>query len=423
MSASRNPGAEIDENASCSKTDKKPLGVVSHAKQIITAGWQNQPAQLNSNIMQETHSEIIKNTTTTAAAAGSEQPKTVGNRKTSRVEQQGTACGKPRFVIDSKSVINDKSGFAKKLLCDGLTFTAGQACAYSCTFCYVESALNRLKHLKQIKTERGLKFEKMVVEIKDAAAKARKFLTAYGKPKYSDPNDQRVIYGSPLVDIAATMDQVRETAEICNAILELTHWHIRLLSKSSFLRQVAEQIPVNYKGRVIYGLSTGTLDSDLAKSFEKGTALVSKRLETLNWLQANGYRTYGMVCPILPQKDYAAFAKQMAAAIGVEKCEHVWAEPINLRGDSLTATAQALRVGGYNDEAALLEKVMGDKQEWEQYARSTYEALAAVVPADKLRFLQYVNATNKTWWADRVNKGAVLLEKVRKPKNTKKTKK
>jgi DNA repair photolyase len=360
--------------------------------------------------METTITGISPNAVTTPSATDVGQPKITGNLTKLKIEEKGEAYGKPRFVIDSQSVINDKSGFFKKLLCDGLTFTAGQACAYSCTFCYVESALNRLKHLKQIKNERNLKFEDMVVEIKDAAIKARKYLTVGEKPKYNDPEDRRVIYGSPLVDIAATMDQVRETVEICKAILDLTHWQIRLLSKSSFLRQVAERIPVKYKDRVIYGLSTGTLDSDLAKSFEKGTALVSKRLATLKWLQENGYRTFGMVCPILPQKDCAAFAKQMAVTIDVEKCEHVWAEVINLRGDSLTATAQALQGAGYKGEADLLEKVMNDKTQWEEYARSTYEALAAVVPHKKLRFLQYVNKSNLAWWAERENQGAVLLK-------------
>jgi len=88
-----------------------------------------------------------------------------------------------------------------------------------------------------------------------------------------------------------------------------------------------------------------------------------------------------MVCPILPQKDYTAFAKQMVATIDVEKCEHVWAEVINLRGDSLTATAQALRAAGYNDEADLLGKVMSDKKQWEQYAHSGLRSAGCCSPA------------------------------------------
>ena len=358
----------------------------------------------NNNDMENSNIEI-KPSAVTTVVTGAAKPAT---GKT--IEENGKACGKPRFVIDSKAVINGKSGFSKKLLCDGLTFTAGQGCAYSCTFCYVPSALKSNVGLKLFRDERKLTAQDMCIEIKDAAKKVRAYLTNNGQPKFNDPNDTRVIYGSPLVDIAATMDQVRETVEICKAILELTHWQIRLLSKSSFLKQVAEQIPAQYKDRVIYGVSTGTLDSKLAASFEKGTALVSKRLETLKWLQDNGYRTFAMVCPILPQKDYAAFAKQMAAKIDLDKCEHVWAEPINLRGDSLTATAKALREAGYKDEADLLEKVMNDKPEWEKYARNTFEALEAVVPANKLRFLQYVSKSNLAWWTEREAKGAVLLK-------------
>ncbi|MGE9294315.1 MAG: hypothetical protein ACQKBW_11930, partial [Puniceicoccales bacterium] len=36
-----------------------------------------------------------------------------------------TANGKPVFEIPATSVLNDESGFGKKLLCDDLTFTAG----------------------------------------------------------------------------------------------------------------------------------------------------------------------------------------------------------------------------------------------------------------------------------------------------------
>jgi len=345
--------------------------------------------------------QVVSNDTP-AAPATQTQP---------RIVQAGEACGKPRFLTNSKSVINFNSGFDKKLLCDGVTFTPGQACAYSCAFCYVPEILRSNKGLRQLRQEHNLSWNEMVVDISDAAAKARaQLVDRKGKSKYNDPADTRVIFASPLVDIAATMGQVGVTVDICNTILEHTHWQIRLLSKSSFLRQVAERIARQHRNRVIYGLSTGTLDSKLAASFEKGTALVSKRLETLRWLQDKGHRTYAMVCPILPQADYNAYVQQMTAAIDVARCEHVWAEPINVRGASLTATAQALRAAGYNDQAEVLENVSNDKDAWEEYARATYTALAAVVPHDKLRFLQYVGAKNKEWWSARAAQGAVLLE-------------
>ncbi len=331
------------------------------------------------------------------------------------VKESGNINSKPRFIVESGAVINSKSGFKKKLLCDGLTFTAGHACAFSCKFCYVEAMIfKKIKRLQAISKERNLKFEEMCVEIGDAPAKARKYLTRNGKPRFDDVNDNRVIFASPLVDVAATMSQVNTTVEICTAILELTHWQIRLLSKSPLLVEVAKRIPVQYKNRVIYGLSTGTMDSDLAKAFEIGTGLVSKRLAALKWLQENGYRTYAMVCPILPQTDYDAFAQSVVKQIDIGKCEHVWAEIMNVRGDSLTATVQALRDAGRVDEADLLKKIANDKSAWEQSARQTFEALAQVIPGDKLRFLQYVNAKSQAWWTDRQEQGAVVLAKKRR---------
>lgn len=130
------------------------------------------------------------------------------------------------------------------------------------------------------------------------------------------------------------MTLVKETVEVCKLILEHTNWQIRLLSKSNLLPSLAHMIDDQWKHRMIYGVSTGTLDDKLAKAFERGTALVSKRIESLHQLQDEGYRTFGMICPSLPQDNYDKFAKEITRAIRVDKCEHVWAEVINLRGKS-----------------------------------------------------------------------------------------
>ena len=323
---------------------------------------------------------------------------------------------KPRFEINSKAVINDGSAFGHKKLCDGLTFTAGHACAFSCTYCYVPGMLFQNKRLNAIKRERKLKPEDFIVEIADAPAKVREYLTVGGdtaKPKYKDPGDQRVIFASPLVDVAGNLSQVEVTVAMCLEILKLTHWHIRLLSKSALLRKVAEQIPAEFKQRVIYGLSTGTVDNGIASAIEKGAPSVAKRLETLHWLQENGYRTYGMICPILPQKDEAAyreFAEQAAAQINLGKCEHVWAEVLNARGDSLDSTTLALRQAGRHDEADLLDKVANDKEAWQEYAMRAFLALSKVIPAEKLRFLQYTTKKEDfERWEECQSAGAVLL--------------
>ena len=118
------------------------------------------------------------------------------------------------------------------------------------------------------------------------------------------------------------MELVRETAEICSVILELTDWDIRLLSKSNLLPKLAVSLGMlppwervfKSKERIIYGVSTGTLDDNLAQAFEQGCPLVSKRIQSLHWLQDNGFRTFGMICPSLPFEDgweYGVFARHM----------------------------------------------------------------------------------------------------------------
>lgn len=318
---------------------------------------------------------------------------------------------KPVFFTKAKTIIKMKSHFEEKFLCDGPTFSTGTACVFSCSFCYVGCMFNRNPQAKQIRNE-GLEFENTVIRRENPVEIVKgQLLHKNGNAKYNDPADRRVIYASPLVDVAATPELVRETVEVCKLILEHTHWQIRLLSKSKLLYKLAGQIPERWKDRLIYGLSLGTLDDKLAAAFEVGTSAASKRLEALHKLQDEGYRTYGMICPSLPQRDYDEFARTMAEAIRVDRCEHVWAEVINLRGKSFTRTIEALSKAGMEDEANLLTEVKSGDQ-WEDYARRTYLAHARNIPAKKLRFMQYVKESNLAWWRAQRERGAVLLGKV-----------
>lgn len=342
-------------------------------------------------------------------------------------EGRKTMNGKPVFTVPAKAVINFKSGFAAKLLCDGLTFSTGSACVYSCAFCYVETMMTKNPHWQAIKADApDGKFENVVIRRAGALEAMRQQLTdRHGKAKFNDPEDRRVIFSSPLVDVAGNLDLVAETIEACQLILELTNWQIRLLSKSNFLPRIAKGLAIMDQGtrakeRVIYGVSTGTLDDDLARSFEQGTPKPSKRIESLHWLQDNGFRTYGMLCPSLPlpSKDYHAMAADMANAIRSHKCEAVWTEVINVRGESMTRTCAGLRAGGYDAHADALEKVSTDKAAWEQYARHTFDGHAKAYDGDKatdhiggpkLRTLHYVTVASKKFWTRQIPFGAVML--------------
>lgn len=325
--------------------------------------------------------------------------------------------GKQVVVVPAKTVINFKSGFDKKGLCDGPTFSTGSACAYTCSFCYVPAVMRRNPH----GLDRSLKHEDIVVRRENSVEVLRRQLTrANGSPRVTGSEEAgRVVFSSPLVDVAANMDLVRETIEACRVIMEMTPWTIRLLSKSNLLPKVAEGLAdPAIKHRVIYGVSTGTLDDRLAQAFEGGTPRVSKRIQSIRWLQDNGFRTYGMICPSLPlgsQEEYRVFARECAEKLRAERMEHVWAEVINVRGESFERTEAALRTAGFDREADRLRSVSlgtpDSKRAWEDYARWTFEAHAEVYANSpgKLRFLQYVTNPTRAWWAAREAQGAILL--------------
>lgn len=342
--------------------------------------------------------------------------------------QRTTMNGKPVITVPVKTVLNLDSGFKPKLLCDGPTFSMGDACVYNCSFCYVPSQLLKLDRVRGALQSRGIRHEDAVIRRANALEILRgQLVHPNGTSRFPNSADTRVVYASPLVDVAGNMELVRETVAACKLILQHTHWQIRLLSKSHLLPKVATMLceevfndvpwPVtaaDIRARMIFGVSTGTLDDDLAAAFEDGTALVSKRIESLHWLQDFGFRTFGMVCPSLPltsRADYYAFAAEAWAALRAWKCENVWAEVINVRGESMERTGTALERHGYQAEAALLRHVSTDRLAWEEYNRETFLAHRAALKdyPGKLRYLTYVSESTRSWWEGQKAKGAVIL--------------
>lgn len=312
------------------------------------------------------------------------------------------------------------------MLCNGITLNLGDACVYSCEYCYVPDQMRKVdKPLIDAFNANhpenpNLGFQEVVIRRRNAlSVLLDQLINKNGLSRFADPSDNRVVYSSTLVDVAATMDLLKETAAACNLILEHTQWQIRLLSKGNLLHQLFKMnlIPLKYRDRMILGFSTGTADDGIARAIESGTALVSKRLAALHWLQDEGYRTFGMICPSLPQADYELFSSEICEAIRVDRCEHIWAEVINVRGDSFVRTLAALDIAGLSDEAILLSSVtgLGNRTNWEDYARDTFLAHTRNIPPHKLRFLQYVTSESRPWWANQQSKGAILLGSAAKP--------
>src|ERR1035437_6356485 len=74
--------------------------------------------------------------------------------------RQETMNGKPVYFVPAKSIINFHAAFDHKLLCDGLTFTTGSACAYGCEFCYTGAMMVKNPHWQSVlKKDPSAKFE------------------------------------------------------------------------------------------------------------------------------------------------------------------------------------------------------------------------------------------------------------------------
>ena len=57
----------------------------------------------------------------------------------------------------------------------------------------------------------------------------QELIDRYGLPRFADVNDRRVVFSSPLVDVAANLPTARQTVEACRLILENTPWPFLIL--------------------------------------------------------------------------------------------------------------------------------------------------------------------------------------------------
>jgi DNA repair photolyase len=334
-------------------------------------------------------------------------------------ENKSVMAGKPVYSLPSHTSISWSDAFAHKNLTSGPVINLGDACVYACAYCYVEaSSKGRFTGLLR---GQGLDFQDVVIRRcgRSGAATAIDTLARQlaKKPWDGRSREFHTCFTSSTVDPAPNSELLEETARAIAVVLNETCWDVRVLSKSANLPRLAARVVELVPGaerHLILGVSTGTLDDNLGRAIERGTPLVSKRVKSLHELQDAGFRTFGMICPSLPQADYNAFSSAMCEAIRVEKCEHVWAEPINVRGASFRKTIHALEQAGFNAEAAGLRAVSGKgtKDAWDDYAKQTFLAHAANIPSEKLRFLHYPSKKSLPWWTAHQRDGAVLLGKL-----------
>jgi DNA repair photolyase len=316
--------------------------------------------------------------------------------------KRSSAKMKKKFSYQGKTGIAYTKGFEEKLLAK-YAVNIGNMCDFGCTFCYVPSAMRRLQYIQNI-----LKNGNNLGEFSSYRDRENVLETVRNDLKKINQDDTSEVFFCTTCDPCSTLENVETTAAAMRIILEGSNLTIRVLSKSILIKELATRTEA-YKNRVVYSLSTGTSYPLISAIIEDLASPIIERVEALHWLQDHGFRTYGMICPVLPSE--VDRVKVLLDQIRPDRCEHIWVEALNIRGNSLANTYEKLQGGGANNHADELLRVMGHKQNWIEYSEKLFLAFQIELKnrgqLDKLRFLQYVSKNDRDFFESQ--EGAVCI--------------
>lgn len=180
----------------------------------------------------------------------------------------------------------------------------------------------------------------------------------------------------------------------CLEVLLKSHAQIRILSKNTEVKEDFDLIKP-HAHRVMMGISlTGPPSKGgLLKYIEPCASPVSERISTLNDAHQQGFRTYGMLCPLMPgigdDENSISELFEIVLFCGAEK---IWIEPLNNRGRGIINTINILRgIGEYD----MVEKftMIRNSEGWSNYAfnliRTAQKIAHKFGVIEKVRILLY----------------------------------
>jgi len=311
---------------------------------------------------------------------------------------------KQHLHYSGKTGIAVTKGFQKKLLAD-YAVNIGNVCEFGCTFCYVPAVTTKQKTVQDV-LAKGYQFEEFSLyrdrlNVLDYVSKDLQKIS---------PEDTSTVFFCTTCDPCSTEKHANTSTEAIRLIVERSNLQVRVLSKSLLIKVIAQHLSA-HKKRVIYSLSTGTSIPEISAAIEENASPIAERVEALHWLQDSGYRTYGMICPVLPSE--VSRVDELLKQVRPDRCEHVWAEAMNVRGKSLVKTKEALAAANLEDHALELQRILGtgNRKNWIEYSKKLFLAfqsqMAAIGQLDKLRYLQYVTAHDRDFFQGQT--GAICL--------------
>lgn len=264
----------------------------------------------------------------------------------------------PVVVPSRKTQIHPAPGFKKKGLAD-YHLELSALCGFKCTYCSSNAGnfariRGRVDDWAGAVAAAGEKLDMQDSVTSDGRAIVLTFENIIGQLEREllavkrDFGCGNVLVVSELTDaFVPALVQPGITRRALELLLERTEFTIRILTKSAVVGK-PEWVDffAAHRDRFLVGLSITTIDDRIVETVERGTSTPSARIKAHRVLQDSGIRTYGMLCPVLPESVQHVDA--LLDAIRPERCEQIWAEPINHRSDKWSLDHRELQWSGYS---------------------------------------------------------------------------
>ena len=290
------------------------------------------------------------------------------------------------YLWETCKGITKSPKFAKKGLATHAV-NVGLKCDNNCTYCSTGAMLRTHAAFKQLGVSSYALGYAIVDKHKTEKVEA----------------DAKKLKGSGLIELCTITDAYSPSArkydlgrKCLKAMLENSSYEVRILTKNAEVEQDFDLIE-QYRDRVRFGISiTATPDkTDIMQVLEENASPVKERMRVLKKAHKMGFRTYMMLCPLLPGiadspeqiESYIKFAESIGA-------EEIFSEAVNKRGRGLILTQEALEEHGYHKEAEAVRAVR-KKDGRSQYTYDLIQKLQSSIKKHsdikKLKFLLYPN--------------------------------
>lgn len=289
-----------------------------------------------------------------------------------------------------KSGISRTKEFEKKGLAK-YSINVGTRCGHQCLYCSTPSLLRMHSSFKQ--------------------AGVNPFADGFAIVDSQTPErvkkDAMRIHDRGMVQICTTVDAWAPEAKkydlgrkCMEAVLSEPDWTVRILTKNASILEDFDLIR-KYKDRILIGVSiTATPDkNDLMSIIEPYASSIQERMVVLREARAQGFRTYGMFCPLLPGiADYLEQINQLIQFATEIDVEEIFVEPVNARGPALCLTQEALLKAGFEREATAIESIRTNEG-WSRYATrlisNVQRSVRKLYDINRLRILLYPSRLTK----------------------------